>query len=503
MRGKTNKLLLNTVTSLLYQVTLVICGMIIPRLMITNYGSEVNGLVSSINQFLQMIAFLQLGVGAVMQSSLYKPLAENDISTLSKIMKSGGRFYRKIGYILLVYVVILVFTYQIFVPNDYSWIYTASLIVVLSINSFAQYFFGIANSTLLLADQKGYIYYTIQVVASIINVIGVVLLVKMNMEIQVVKGATALVFFISPVLLAIYVKANYNIDKSVVYTEEPIKQKWNGISQHISAVVLDGTDVIVLSVLSTLSNVSIYNVYNMVVAGIKQLFLVMTNGIQSLLGELWAKKEIKKLEDTFGWFEWALHNLTVYIFANTAILIVPFVKIYTSGVSDANYDNEIFAYLIVLANAIHCLRLPYHVMIKAVGEYKQTQNSYLIAAIMNIFISILMVRKFGLIGVAIGTLISMIYHTLWLVLYNSKNMLKWSLRKTFYQFIIDIVCIVFVLLAISRISLDRINYISWIFMAIKSVVLSGSVMILVNILAYNRNMKKLKTVIWSRIAIKI
>ena len=80
------RLALNTSTSLLYQVVTIICGFILPRLILKSFGSEVNGLVNSITQFLAIISFSELGVGAVIQSSLYKPLAEKNDEQISRVI---------------------------------------------------------------------------------------------------------------------------------------------------------------------------------------------------------------------------------------------------------------------------------------------------------------------------------------------------------------------------------------------------------------------------------
>lgn len=56
-RGK--KVVLNIITSLLLQVIILICGFIVPKLIITNFGSDVNGLISSITQFLAYISLLE------------------------------------------------------------------------------------------------------------------------------------------------------------------------------------------------------------------------------------------------------------------------------------------------------------------------------------------------------------------------------------------------------------------------------------------------------------
>ena len=50
MRSK--KAILNIISSLMLQITILICGFIVPKVIITNFGSNVNGLVSSITQFL-------------------------------------------------------------------------------------------------------------------------------------------------------------------------------------------------------------------------------------------------------------------------------------------------------------------------------------------------------------------------------------------------------------------------------------------------------------------
>ena len=116
MREK--KLAANTVTSLLFQVCTIICGFILPRIILGSFGSSVNGMVNSISQFLGVIGFLELGVGSVIQSSLYKPLADKDDESISKIVVSGQKFFSRLATILLVYVCILMVTYPFFAKQE-------------------------------------------------------------------------------------------------------------------------------------------------------------------------------------------------------------------------------------------------------------------------------------------------------------------------------------------------------------------------------------------------
>lgn len=102
MREK--RLAANTVSSLMLQLCTIICGFILPRMILAGFGSNVNGMINSITQFLGVISFLELGVGSVIQSSLYKPLADKDNETISKIIVSGQKFFSRLAMILFVYV---------------------------------------------------------------------------------------------------------------------------------------------------------------------------------------------------------------------------------------------------------------------------------------------------------------------------------------------------------------------------------------------------------------
>lgn len=87
--NRRKKLYLNTITALLNQIIALVCGFILPRYILSYFGSEVNGLVTSMTRFLSVITFLELGIGPVIQSNLYKPLADNDIDMISKIVVSA------------------------------------------------------------------------------------------------------------------------------------------------------------------------------------------------------------------------------------------------------------------------------------------------------------------------------------------------------------------------------------------------------------------------------
>ena len=481
-RGK--KLAYNTITSLLLQITSVVSGFIVPRLILGAFGSNVNGLVNSISQFLGVITLLDLGVGAVVQSSLYKPLAEKDNVSISKIFVSATIFFRKLARILLIYVIVLMAFYPLIINNDYDYFYTATLIGSICISSFAQYYFGIVNSLLLSADQKGYIKYGTEIIAIILNTVACAILVKTGCSIQIVKLTTSLLFLCKPLFLYWYVRKHYEIDRKITYDEEPIKQKWNGMAQHFASFVLSGTDNIVLTLFSTLANVSVYSVYNVVIIGVKNALLSMTTGFQSLIGDMLAKKEDDKLHKFFGYVEWLLHTGTTLVFGCTGVLLVSFVRVYTDGINDANYIQPLFAALITVANAGHCLRLPYNILILASGHYKQTQSNYIIAMIMNIIISIATVKIWGLIGVSIGTLVAMAYQTVWMAWYDSKNIINWPFKSFFKHLGVDIITVIIACIATINIPLLSVTYFGWVIQAVEVFAVWCVIVLLVNLIFY-------------------
>lgn len=487
---RSKKLFLNTTVSLLHQIIALICGFILPRYFLVCYGSEVNGLISSITQFLGFITLAECGVGAVVQSALYKPLADKNEDEISKIIISAERFFKRIAAILVAYTAVLMVIYPFITIDSFDYFFTMSLIFVISISSFAQYYFSMSYRLLLNADQMAFVQLGTHSIALILNTVLSVLMMKYGAEVRMVKLMSSLLFLIQPLVLVWYVKKHYNINKKLVLHEEPIKQKWNGLAQHIAAVVLGNTDTVVLTLFSSLDNVSIYAVYNLVVTGIKQIVTSMTTGMQSMLGNMYARNENKTLNETFSNFEWLLHTVTVIAFSCACFLIVPFVRVYTNGIKDTNYIVPAFAIIISLANGIYCLRLPYNMMVMAAGHYKETQASAIFEALINIVVSVVLVIKSGLIGVAIGTLVAMVYRTVYLAYYLSKNILMRKMNKFVKHMIVDVICVFISTIATRWCTLDDVSYINWFLMAIKVGITVLLVVGIINTIFYRDEMKK-------------
>lgn len=490
MRSK--KAIYNIISNLMLQFVVVIYGFIVPQIIISNFGSSVNGLISSITQFLAYITLLESGFGPVVKATLYQPIAKKDNKTIKNILKASEKFFRTIAGIFMVYIIALTIIYPILVRNEFSNVYTISLILIIAISTFAEYFFGMTYRLYLQAEQKTYIISIIQVFTYILSTITIVILAKLNVSIQIIKLVSSIIFVLRPLLQNYYVRKKYNMNLKDAEGNYKIKQKWDGLAQHVAAVIHSNTDITILTFFCSLTEVSVYSVYYLVVAGIRKIIEAFSSGIDASWGDMIAKNEYKNLNEKFDLYEVLYFIVCTIVFASAIVLIVPFVSVYTRDINDANYIRYTFGYLIVISEFIWAIRLPYSSIILAAGHFKETRIGAWIEAISNIVISIVLVFKFGIIGVTIGTIVAMIIRTIEFIYHTNKYILKRnifeSIKKVFLIVIETI--IIFILFKITP-QIENTSYVTWSINAIIVSIEACIVTVLLNIMMYQKDMKKI------------
>lgn len=490
MRSK--KAIINIISSLILQVVTLICGFIVPRLIIKSFGSNVNGLITSITQFLAYITLLESGFGPVVKSVLYKPIANKNKEEIEKILKSSEKFFRTISYIFIAYIGILCCVLPFVVSNEFDKLYTLSLVAIISISTFAEYYFGMTYKLYLQAEQKTYITSFIQVGTTILNTIMIVLLIYFGGSIQIVKLASAVIFVFRPIMQNLYVKKKYNVNLKNVNEEYKIKQKWDGLAQHIAAVIHNNTDAVVLTLFENTVEVSVYSIYLLVINGIKNLVQAFIGGIDASFGDMLAKNEKENLNRNFKIYELFYSSLITIIFSSTMLLILPFVEVYTNGITDTNYYRPLFAWLIVLSELFWAIRQPYNDLVKTAGHFKETMKGAWVECGVNIVLSVILVFKYGIVGVAIGTLVAMIIRTIEFMYHTSKYILERSCWYTFKRlFVIAIEVIIIVIICNLIPNINITNYITWALQAVIIAVISSVIVITINCLIYKDDVKGL------------
>lgn len=485
------KISYNIITSLTLEIVSVICAFILPRMIISGFGSEYNGIVTSVTQFLSVITLLRSGVGGVTRAALYKPLIENDIYKISAIVKSTERFMRKISYIFVGFLFVFATAYPLLVSKEFDWFYTFTLVLILGISTVSQYYFGITYQFLLSADQKSYIYNILQTIATILNTVLSVLLINSGMEFRVVKLVSAIVFATIPIVLYWYVHKNYTILKDVSADDTCIKQRWDAFVHQIAAFIHTNTDLVLLTIFSDLYQVSVYSIYYMVVNGVRKFVTVFTSGIEAAIGKMIATKD-KQLQSFIDMYEWGINIISTISFVCTALLIVPFMKVYTMGVTDANYICPFLGYWLILGSFFACVRLPYQNVVESAGHFKQTRNGAIAEAAINLGFSVILIKPLGAVGVAMGTVFAMAFRTVQYAIYSYKHILKRPFSVLLKRFITTLVNIALIIVPYYIFRIDDIlknyttDYFTWVLEAVIVFVIITIVSLLLNIIVYRK-----------------
>lgn len=489
MRKK--KALYNVSFSLLLQLIVIIYGFIVPKIIIAKYGSDVNGLISSITNFLMYISLLESGVGPVIKSALYKPLAKKDKYEIANIINKSNQFFKIIAKIFILYIIVLLIFYPLFVNSKFNYLYIISLILIISISTFAEYYFGMTYKLFLQADQKSYVISAIQIVTYVMTCIAIIIMAKLNFSIHIIKLISSLIFVLRPIVQNLYVRKKYKIQFDKYDKKYELKQKWDGLAQHIASVVHNNTDVAVITIFSTLQEVSVYSVYYLIVKGVKSVIQAITNGLDASFGDMIAKDEQEVLNNRFSLYEFIYFIIISIIYACSIVMIVPFVKVYTLGITDVNYIRPLFGSLLVISELIWSIRLPYSSITLAAGHFKETKKGAWVEAMLNILISIIFVHKFGIIGVAIGTLVAMLTRTIEFIYHSNKYILKRGQFKSVTKILLLIIEIILIIFLSDRLFIMNIsNYIEWIKYATIIFFLSCIIVIPLNILFQNNEFKE-------------
>lgn len=486
MRSK--KALINIISSIILQIVTIVSAFIIPKLIITTYGSNINGLVTSITQFLNFIILLEAGFGPVIKSILFKPIADKDKSTIEKILKSSEKIFKTIAIIFIVYIILLCIALTGVYEKEFDRMLTISLIIIISISTFSEYFFGMTYGLYLQAEQKSYIVFIIKIFSFIINTIVVFILIKCGANIQTVKLATALIYVIRPVLQNIYVKKKYKINLKKVDSDYKIPQKWDGLAQHIAYIVHSNTDVAILTAFGNLAEISVYSVYSMIATKLSRVVQSFSGGIDALFGDMIAKNEKENLNKSFNIYEGLYFTLITIVYACTLLLIVPFMEIYTKGINDANYIRPVFACFIIIAEFIVIIRQPYDDLVKVAGCFKETRIGAWVEAVSNIVISIILVHKLGIIGLAIGTMVAMFIRTIEIMCYASKHILQRSVWQVFKNVIVIAFEIVVISIIMNFIpEFEVYSYGTWVLKGVCVFGVSSAVVLSVNLFVHKNS----------------
>lgn len=476
---------LTTLSTLLLEIVTLLSGLIMPRLILSYFGSTSNGLISSITQFLGFSTILRAGLGGAIRAALYRPIAENDEDEISAIMAATERHMNKIAAIIAVAILGFALVYPFFVIDEYEWLYAFTMVLVIGSGTLVENLFGIKCQILLQADQKYYIATLVSVAGHIFVTLTSATIIVCGGSMHAVKIGAVVAAFIKPLLLNLYVKKRYNINWKAKPNEKAIAQRWNAFFQQVAAVVNENVSLVILTIMQPLASISVYTVHSMVVFNIRAIVNSFSAGTNSTFGSMLASGDENELKKTFFFVEWLVFAVGCLLFSITAVMLTPFVMLYTASINDVDYYQPLFGMLMVLSSLIFSVKYPYQNLAEGAGRFKETRNGAVLEVVINIVASVLFVLKFGFIGVLMGIICSSVVRTVEYALFVFKNILhcsRWHLVKHFMLlsttfaacfYAGKMVCVI-----------ECTNYLEWMVNAILVAISSALIVLAVSLIFY-------------------
>lgn len=457
----------NVLASLILNTVSIISGFIIPKIIISSLGSEVNGLYLSLDQYLNFFSLLEGGLGGVIMASLYKPILEKDTMKISSIIVTATKFFRKIALLFIMYMTGVSLLYPVIFKTSFDYGFIASLSFILGINFFVRYYFLLIYRMLLQADRKVYVTALVQSVLVVLEIILFIIFIRMFPSIHVIKLISTFVYILQFLILSRYVKTHYTLDKNAPEDKKLIAQRWDGMGIMIAAFIHQNTDIIILTSFTSLLTVSVYTVYNMVVNALRSVVASIVSGITPSIGRIIAGENKEDILNIYTSYEFLLTYVSFILFTCCALLIVPFVMIYTKGVTDTNYNQLLFSLILTIAQLQYCLREASTTILYAANRYRDIRWYAYIEAILNITISVLLVVKFGLIGVAVGTAASILIRHIFHIHYLEKNLVErgYGYPIKLYGLFYSMFVLLYYILIKFTVNIS-INYLTWIYTGI-------------------------------------
>ncbi len=499
--SKTKNVLKNLIGTVIYQACTILVNIVVLNLFLRQYGSEVNGLVSTLNQIQGYIALLEAGLGVTAIQALYKPMAIQDYDKVNTILKAATNYYNKtaVAYAICIVFVGAVLTNVLSTDIPRSHIFL--MMVILAVPTLMDYLFQGKIRIMLTADQDVFIINVYNAVTLIITGVCRIFLIKMNVSYILVQSAFIIFTACKIILLKSYYDKRYKwLNLKVNPDKEALKQKNANLVHQIAGLVVNGTDAIVISTFLGLKYASIYSVYSIVFSALSTFMWQFSNSATPSFGHYMVRNDEKELRKVFLDLANGFYIMTFSVYSVAYLMIVPFIDLYTVSVTDINYRMEYLPLFFVVIGISNCIRIPSNSIINAAGFFEKTKNRAILEAVINITVSIVCVQFIGIYGVLIGTICSFLYRTVDIILFTNKYIIRNVIKKQVGMIVLDLlITIVFILLIQS---INILNTRTWITMILSTGILLLAILtilLLVNYL-FNRdylvsNIRRVKTLL--------
>ncbi len=429
----------NLISSFVYQVVLITLSFLLPRLYLENFGSEVNGVLSTIKQIFVYLFLLEAGVGLATTQALYKRIGEKDFESANEVLSATNSYYKRTGFIYLAIVLVIAIVYSYIIPTSIDSNELFLIIILTALPALFSYFVQAKYRILMEVDGRKYVINNSETILQLASNIGKILVLLLTDSLILIQLVYCIMYLIQLAYLYFYAKRRYKwIDLNVKPDFEAISQKNSVLVHQLSGMVFNNTDVLLISVLCDFKAVSIYAIYNIFFSQVQQFITSVVSSFTFALGQMF-HTDRKKFDKMYNVYETFYIMATSVIYTLMAVFLLPLIQIYTSGINDAQYTNAFLVLLFVIMSFISNFKLPASSVIEYSGDFEKTRSYAVWEMVINITVSIVAILYMGISGAILGTIAALLYRAVATIRYSNKNVLKRSQMNTYKILIANII----------------------------------------------------------------
>jgi O-antigen/teichoic acid export membrane protein len=374
----------------------------------------VNGLYSNI---LTVLSLADMGLGNVMLFSLYKPILEKDNNAIVVLLKYYKKLYRYIMIAILILGILFIPFLRYVVNSDLEYEQLVLYYILNLFNSVASYI-AIYKSALINADQKNYIVSKIQTFFATIQNIGQAVLLVFTGNYALYLCFQVLCTLLTNITVNVkadklypFLKEKVEICEQQIINKRQIIQNLKSTFLYRSGtIIMNYTDNILISVIIGTVYVGYYSNYSMLVSVISTFLSIVSQALISGLGNLNAEQDKDKSYYVFCdlviFYQWISTTCSICFI----MVINDFITIWIGK----DYLLSTVAVMAIVFNFyIGHVTSPVWMYRETCGLFSQIKYVMLIASVINIILSIILGRYWGIAGIIAATPISRILTVVW------------------------------------------------------------------------------------------
>lgn len=175
------------------KILIIILGMLIPKVIVLYLGSDVNGMLSTINQIYGYVIILEAGIGFATTQALYQPIALHNTAKINGILSATNAYYKKIGFIYFCFILLLTFVFPFIGNSPLALGRTRLLVFLTGVSGVITFFFQGKFLLYLEAEGKSYISYNVASISTTITYLIKIVLIINGFDIVAVQFSVAIV----------------------------------------------------------------------------------------------------------------------------------------------------------------------------------------------------------------------------------------------------------------------------------------------------------------------